>query len=217
MITVCMPVGPQSYYKRYVQEAIDSVKAQTLPAAELLIIDDMAGLPDSPDYRIWRAPWRLGLPAVANLGIALSKTELVFQMSCDDKLHPDCLKYCWREWLRRKDPLGYYWVDTEYSTGEKQSLPHGNAMVTKTLWRRTGGFAPELSIGACDSAFISILLAHPGKAGNLYRVESPYPLYWHREYPEQYTKQQIVGPSTILEVRGIITKRWAPPQWGRYE
>jgi glycosyltransferase involved in cell wall biosynthesis len=169
--------------------------------------------------RVWRSPWRLGIPACANMGIALGGTELVFQLSCDDKLLPDCLEECWKEWEHRKDPLGYYWVGVEYSTGEKQALPCGHALVPKALWRHTGGFAPELAVGACDPAFVSMMLYQKEKAGTLYSVAGGRPLYWHREHDQQYTKAQIVGPGTIVEVRDWFTKRWEPidGKWGRYE
>lgn len=212
-----MPVGPFKFYKDYLQEAIDSVKNQTLKATEILLIDDMADVPESPDYRVWRCPWRLGIPSVSNLGIALAKTEHVFQMSCDDIMRPDCLQLCWNTWQKIKDPLGYYWVDVEYSTGEKQSLPCGHAMVTKTLWKHCGGFPPETAVGGCDSALISILMYHKGKAGNLYHVNSSRPPYWHREHDNQYTKNQNAHLSSIMDVRDTMTKRWKVPEWGRYE
>ena len=217
MISVCMPVGPFKFHKYYLQEAIDSVKKQTLQPVELLLIDDMAGIPESPDYRVWRCPWRLSMPAVSNLGIILAKTEHVFQMSCDDIMKPDCLQLCWDTWLKYKDPLGYYWVDVEYSTGEHQSVPCGHAMVTKTLWRHTGGFPPESVMGGCDATFISILMFNEGKAGKLYHVKSSNPPYWHREHENQYTKQQVTSLTCQLEVRNTLTRRWVPPEWGRYE
>lgn len=171
-----------------------------------------------PYVRVWRSPWRLGIPAVANIGIALGPTDWVFQFSCDDKLKPDCLEECWKEWERRKDPLGYYWVGVEYSTGETQALPCGHAMVTKQLWRHTGGFPVETAVGGCDAALVSILLEHHGQAGTLYAVAGGRPLYWHREHDKQYTKHQNAHPDSILDVRGTVTKRWKPnTNWGRYE
>ena len=44
MITVVIPVGPQSVYKKYLPEALESLKYQTEPPDEILIIDDMADL-----------------------------------------------------------------------------------------------------------------------------------------------------------------------------
>jgi len=218
-ISVCIPVGPYPVYRQYLGECIESVRAQTRKAADIVLIDDMAGLDpaDYPDCRIWRAPWRLGIPAVANVGIALGKTDLVFQLSCDDRLMPECLERCWQAWEKHHhDPLGYYWVDIEYSTGERQALPCGHAMIPKALWRHTGGFPPEAGVGACDHIFINMLMEHRD-AGRLYHVEGG-PLYWHREHGEQYTANQNANQSSIADIRTIFSQRWKPPtNWGRYE
>ena len=248
MISVCIPVGPYAWYKDYLAEAFASVMAQTMLPHDIVIVDDMANITpedlhplmrpddriierpmdtfplkishDKHDFvRVWRAPWLLGIPAAPNIGIALGQCDLVFQFSCDDKLMPDCLAECWKEWESRKDPLGYYWVGIEYSTGEKQALPCGHAMVPKALWRHTGGFPPETAIGACDPAFVSMMLTHArgdNMAGTLYAVAGGKPLYWHREHDKQYTKHQRVGPGAIIEVRKWFTDNWEPPQWGRY-
>lgn len=217
-VGVCIPVGPYAVYRRYLAECIDSVRHQTMAAGDIILIDDMAGLEasDWPGCRIWRAPWRLGIPAVANVGYALSKCDLVFQLSCDDRLMPRCLEMCWKEWERRQDRLGFYWVDIEYSTGETQGLPCGHAMIHKDLWRHTGGYPVESGVGACDHIFINMIMEHP-EAAHLYRVPGG-PLYWHREHDQQYTKQQQVHPSTIADVRTVYSKRWAPiaGKWGRY-
>jgi glycosyltransferase involved in cell wall biosynthesis len=216
-ISVCIPVGPYPFYKEHLEECIESVRKQTIPAADIILVDDMAGLDPSkyPDCRIWRSPWRIGIPAVANIGYALSHTDLVFQLSCDDRLMPKCLEMCWLEWAKQNNKLGFYWVDIEYSTGEKQALPTGHAMIHQELWRHTGGYPVESGVGACDHIFMNMLLQHP-EAGTLYHVVGG-PLYWHREWDHQYTRHQNVNPSTIADVRTIFNERWKPPtDWGRY-
>lgn len=249
MISVCIPVGPYAWYKRYLAEALDSVMQQTMQPHDVVIVDDMADLTvddlrpmigaedrvvADPNarfalrvvhkgrdvVRVWRAPWRLGIPGCANVGIALGQTDLVFQFSCDDRLLPACIEECWREWEKRNDPLGYYWVAVEYSTGETQDLPCGHAMIPKALWRHTGGFPAETGIGGCDAAFISMMLTQGRRAGRLYQVGGGVPLYWHREHDQQYTKHQRVGPNTIINVRKLFGDLWQPVSaepWGRLQ
>ena len=249
MLSVCVPVGPHAWYKEYLGEALESIMAQTLIPHDIVLVDDMAGLTvdnilplvrygddvicddtakfairvlhEGVDFvRVWRAPWRLGIPAVANVGIALGQTELVFQFSCDDRLLPDCLEECWALWSRTKDPLGYYWVGVEYSTGETQALPCGHALVPKALWRHTGGFPPETAIGGCDATFISTLATHGSAAGKFYGVSHGRPLYWHREHDRQYTKHQMAGPDAMIEVRKNVGNLWQPVSadpWGRLD
>lgn len=242
-ISICIPVGPYSWYKKYLGECLESVRQQILRPAGVTIIDDMAGLTvedikpltSASDeicqvtdgllvirgshhemvIKIWRSPWLLGIPACANVGIALGMTDLVFQLSCDDKLLPNCIEEIHKEWERRRDPLGFYWVDVLYSTGEGQALPCGHAMTPKSLWRHTGGYPPQSAVGACDHIFMNWALQHPDDI-HLYEVPGG-PLYWHREHDEQYTKHQAVYPGTIADVRENFNKLWGPPNWGRYE
>jgi len=226
-VSVCIPVGPYAWYKKYLAECLDSVAAQTMRPVGVTIIDDMAGVTKEHlaplrgiPHKVWRAPWLLGIPGCANVGVALGMSDLVFQLSCDDKLKPDCIETCWKEWQHRKDPLGYYWVGVEYSTGETQALPCGHAMIPKALWRHTGGWPVESAVGGCDAAFISAMLTHAhgdDRMGTLYPVDGGRPLYWHREHELQYTKHQHVGPGTIIEVRSWFTNNWEVPKWGRYE
>ena len=220
MISVCIPVGPYPHYKRYLGECLDSVRAQTMPANDIVLVDDMAGLDPAeyPDCNIWRAPWRLGIPAVANVAYMLGKSDWVFQLSCDDKLMPNCLEQLWKAWEAHRDPLGFYWVDILYSTGETQALPCGHAMIHKQLWRHTGGYPPESGVGACDHIFMNMALLHPQDV-HLFEVPGG-PLYWHREHPEQYTAHQNAHQSSIFDVRDVYAERFRPLSehpWGRYE
>lgn len=247
MISVCIPVGPYAWYKEFLSEALQSVMTQTMLPHDVVLIDDMAALTqedllpliregdeviddddarfalrvirDGRDFvRVWRSPWRLGIPGAPNMGIALAQADLVFQFSCDDRLMPQCLASCWAAWEKQKDPLGYYWVGVEYSTGEMQRLPCGHAAVPKKLWQHTGGFPPESAVGGCDAAFISMLLQQGDRAGRLYEVNGGAPLYWHREHDLQYTKQQQAHPGSILDVRKVFGDRWEPisnKPWGR--
>lgn len=218
MISVYVPVGPYPVYKQYLPECVESVRQQTVKAAEILLIDDMADLneADYPDCRIWRAPWRLGIPAVNNCGVALAKTDLVLYCGCDDKLMPNCLEMCAQAWGKHHDKLGYYWLDILYSTGETQALPTGHAMVHKDLWRHTGGYPPESAVGACDHVFMNWALQHPRDI-HLIHVNGG-PLSWHREHGEQYTKRQGDAYGSIAAVREAFNRLWKPPaDWGRYE
>lgn len=219
MISVCIPVGPYAVYKKHLAECLESVRSQTVQPAAIILVDDMAGLDptDYPDCRIWRSPWRIGIPAVANVALALAPSDLALYVSCDDKLMPNCLEMCRNAWEEYKDPLGFYWLDVEYSTGEKQALPCGHAMTHKRLFQHTGGYPPESAVGACDHIFMNWALQHPQDI-HLYEVAGG-PLYWHREHPEQYTKNQRVSPATIADVREGFNRTWRPIDgaWGRYE
>jgi len=74
----------------YLQAAIDSVREQSVQAAEILVIDDGSKVPVSmpvdwhgPSLRIIRTENR-GLAAARNLGVRKSTSEYVAFLDCDD-------------------------------------------------------------------------------------------------------------------------------------
>jgi hypothetical protein len=226
VISVAIPVGPFPSCVRWLDQALWSVRRQTMPAAEIILIDDMAGLKqeDYPDCTIWRAPWLLGCAAGWNIGIALAKTDLVFMMASDDSMEAGCLEACWVEWQRRKNLLGYYHVTIRYCPEEGmaapqdliQDLPCNAAMVHKELWRHTGGFPPEVAVGAPDAAFISVLMVNHD-AGELIPVAPKTPLYNVRLHWGQDTACRLPYQGAVLAVRNLLKDSWREPKWGRKE
>lgn len=219
MITVAIPVGPRPEHRRYLKEALDSVRGQGLRAAEILIVSDMADVTQAEvgaDVRIWQSPWHLGVAHAFNFGVALAKHDLVVMMGADDTLQPWAIKDCWAAWEKHRDELGYYYMDVKYSTGEEQSLACGAAMVHKALWRHTGGFPVEAAVGASDTILISVMLAQRGRAGRLYRVESSRPPYLYRQHAETDTRARGAHFfNAIAHVREYYTNNWTPPTWSR--
>lgn len=217
-ITVTIPVGPEPHHKRWLDECIASVREQTHPADEILLIDDMAGLPlMGSGITIWHAPWRLGIAAVFNCGVALAANDLVFMLGADDKLLPSCLEKCLDAFEREKQRDGYYGVGVKYSDGrDDQYVPCHAAMVTKGLWRLTGGFPPESAVGAPDAALLSIILGND--LGLPILVNGNEPLYWYRVHEDSDTAHRAAWQQVILGVRHIVTAQWKQPAgWGRYQ
>jgi hypothetical protein len=224
MITVAIPVGPDPVYRKYLDEAIDSVRAQTVPPSELLLIDDQAHLPEPHgkyatrdgrliDRTIWRTPWLSGVAHSFNFGVALAKNDLVFMLGSDDRLEPHCLEDCLAAYEASGKRPGYYWVDVQYSDGEQQALACNAAMVHKAMWRSSGGFPVESAVGPCDTMLVSILLTHP-EAGAMFHVESDTPPYWYRRHSETYSRTRgskfggVHGP-----VRDKVMELWKKPTW----
>lgn len=228
-ITVVIPVGPEPHHRQYLDEAMGSLLAQTHAPAEVLLIDDMAGL-DSELYdeegldlrgafplRTWRAPWRLGVAQAFNAGVALATYPLVMMMGADDQLKPDCLEQIARVYNANERYDGYYWVGVEYSDGrEDQFLPCNAAAVTQGLWRMCGGFPVESGSGAPDAALISILMVHLPSTLVGVGVDRK-PLYWYRVHEESETANAGPWQGVIINTRDLVTANWKPPAWGRYE
>jgi glycosyltransferase involved in cell wall biosynthesis len=212
VITVVIPVGPYPANKRWLNEAITSVVDQLGYGDELLLVDDYADIKNT-DHRIIKNPWRLGLVASFNIGVMSASNERSIMLGSDDKLLPGALDACKATFLKYNNFKAYYYMKVKYDNGELQDLPCHAAMVTKTLWRHTGGFAPEMAIGAVDSMFVSIMLGAKGAAGKLIAVESPGPLYWVRRHPEQDTAYRGSYQDAIFQIRNILTRDWVKPEW----
>lgn len=241
LVTVVIPVGPNLAHRQWLDAAIQSVWDQTIEVADILLIDDMAAIPgldaaptehvtahrhpllfidnvDSPydQCYAWRAPWRLGVAHAFNVGVALAPTELVFMLGADDTMEPTCLERALEAYEKNKRQDAYYYVGIRYTdTGELQSEPCGEAMVTKGLWRKTGGFPVESAVGAPDCALISVMMVH--MADRLVPVADGAPLVNYRRHADTDTATRPVawqGP--ILSSRDILTTTWKQPAWGRY-
>ena len=212
-ITVVIPVGPQKIYANYLPECIESIKRQSLKPFEIILVDDMHGLsPDQyPDCTLIQNKWLCGCGLSWNFGVAAARTNCVFLMGSDDIMLDGCLEECVKAY---RDPEGFYNVTCETSAGEKIDLPNNAAMVTKALWKKTGGFPITSTLGAPDALLISIMLKHMSE--HIHQVKQGTPLYHVRVHPEQDTGRYAAFFNwEVIQVRNKETERWQPPQWGR--
>jgi glycosyltransferase involved in cell wall biosynthesis len=87
-VTVCIPVYNNF---RYVEKAVASVNAQTVPA-ELIVVDDGSTLPYQPvtDERVVRVTHR-GPQNAWNAALMLAQGEWFVPLASDDWLEPDFL------------------------------------------------------------------------------------------------------------------------------
>lgn len=227
MISVTIPVGPYAANHRWLHEALQSVRDQTLKPDSVVIVDDMANVNErmiadilSPiKIRFCYPLWRLGVAHAFNFGVMCAESELVFMLGSDDTLEPDCLARCAHAYEMAERPeLSYFWVGVRYMGNEypDQYLPCHAAMVSKSLWRHTGGLPVEAASGASDAALISILLGNKGEAGDLVCVDDTRPLYNYRVHGETDTASKGSWQGIILETRNILTRDWKKPHWGRF-
>lgn len=151
-----------------------------------------------------------------NFGVSLAPTEYVLMMSADDRLAPNCAEVVQAHIEKAQYTLRtYYGLVLEYmDTGEQQNLACGAAVVSKTLWKNTGGFVPESAIGAPDAAFLSSIWK-----STEFRIEmigDGVPLYFYRRHGESETSSRGEWWNLIEPSRDIITRTFSKPKWGRY-
>ncbi len=224
MITIVIPVGPDPRYLEYLPECIYSLHEQTIRPKEVVIVDDQAHLNQGKWLRLFdsditphiiRTSWLSGVAHAFNIGVAESYGDLILMLGSDDWLQPWAIEDCINAYRTNKDRLGYYYLDVEYSDGSgSQSLPCNAAMVTKEMWRASGGFPVASAIGQPDTILVSIMMVHP-EAGHLIHVASANgPPYIARVHDAQVTRNYSVGiHQHISGVRDILTRDWSAPTW----
>lgn len=225
-ISVVIPVGPNPAYLEYLPECLTSIVEQN-PGGEVVIIDDMANLPHNlrKDYLTkdyygrWqqiRNAWLLGCSASWNIGVALASHEHIILMGSDDYLMPGAIEAC-REIIDSPDydPLGYYNLTCIDSDDEIHKLHNNAAMVSKSLWRFTGGFGPS-AFAAPDAWLISILLGNYPQ--HLHQIKEGTPLYFVRKHPAQDTPRMAgLFWEEVISIRNKETERFVPnPEWTKY-
>lgn len=226
-VTVVIPVGPSGEACTYLKEAIASVRAQTVQPAEILLIDDMhllvedcwgsEGLFDNP-VRVWQSPWRLGVPGAFNAGVGLARTEHVLMLGADDWLEPSAIaKFMEISSWDAPEARGRTWYNfgVRYSdTDEVQWEPNNCAIVSKTLWRETGGFPPESAVGACDTILLSMIWNRDEFRRK--RIGDQYLYNYRRWESTDSATRPVSWQGVIFSARDILTQTWKRPDWGRY-
>lgn len=221
-ISIVIPVGPKPHHREWLEETIRSIADQRTPPSELILVNDGGELDSSSILRenkilrrtteIWfyDNPCNLGVVASLNIGVAVAKNDHVLLGCADDRFLPECVEKCWGAWERWQEPLGYYYLGVRYSDGREQNCACGAAMVTKSLWRYTGGFPPQASVGAADHIFLSMLIAGDREGyskAKIIRVSDEV-LYWYRVHDKIETSKNI-WPA-IEAVRDRLTLEWRP-------
>lgn len=183
-VTVVIPVRDG---ERYLGEAIDSVLRQSLPATELVVVDD--GSQDGTAAVMERYRGKLtclqqecsGAATARNRGVAYASTDLVAFLDADDLWSDDKLERQVRA-LAANSSLAMVFGHVEQFVSPDLA-PHAQAalrtdpeprpgyccsamLIRKEAWRRVGGFAPALRLGdfldwyarACDAGLDHALL-----------------------------------------------------------
>lgn len=219
-ITIGIPVGPRPGHRRWLLEAISSCMQQTVKPVEILIIADgidvALDIPINDTCRVWLAPWRLGAANGFNHAVALSKTEYVFLLASDDTLEPKCIEECLVSLNALQNPQDVFlYTGVRYmDSGETQNLACGAAMVSKTLWKKIGGYPLECVFGAPDHVLLSSLLSK----GRQYGIEvrpaaNGKPLYNYRAHPDTEAVKRAVWAPVWALARDTLQQVWEPPCW----
>lgn len=214
-ISIVVPVGPNPVYLDYLNDCLHSIHEQADPYLdEIVIVDDMANLHGVPygECTLISNKWLLGCAASWNIGVAVARNEWCLLMGSDDKLLPDCLQVC-RAMIERSDcdPNGYYGLTCQWSDGNITDWLNNAALVSKSLWKLTGGFPLTASVGAPDALLISIMIRNLPQ--HLHQLNKGEPLYWVRIHDQQDTGLHGKFWPEIISIRDKETADWKQPEW----
>jgi glycosyltransferase involved in cell wall biosynthesis len=112
LVSVIIPVGPGHNRKDILENAIDSVEAQTFRKWELILVNDSNELLPAnfflsyPYVRHMTTTGKEGAGAARNWGAENARAPFLLFLDADDWLHPDCLTDMLEEW-RHEEAIIY--------------------------------------------------------------------------------------------------------------
>lgn len=177
---------------RYLPEAIASVRRQTLPGIDIIVVDDGSTDPETPaalealagpEMRVVRSRNR-GLPAARNLGISYTQSEYVSCLDADDMFEPEWLELAVAR-LDADPTLAFvsHWLEAfgdeqgAWTPGRSdlaalldQNVFNGAALFRRQLVDAVGGFDESMRDGCEDWEFWIRVMAAGHRGATIPRV-----------------------------------------------
>ncbi len=218
VIVTCFDLG------RYLDEAVDSVLAQTLQDFEIIIVDDGSTEPETralldgyrrPRTRVLRIDHR-GLAAARNAGIARARGAYLCALDADDRLRPSCLEKMARvldeepsvafvsSWLRA---FGTEEWDWQPERCDLPALLSENTVLTAALVRReavlgVGGYDTAMPAQGDEDWDLWLTLVERGHQGRVLREV----LFDYRRRPDSMSTRCWHGPDHLPLARYRLSK-----------
>lgn len=214
MVSVVMPCYNDG---RYIQESVASVKAQTYPDVELIIIDDgsddsdtiaaLDALAKEANVQVLHAA-HVGPSAARNTAIQEARGKYILPLDADDTIDPTYIEKAVKRLESHKDTgVVYCEADLFGAQSGKWDLPAYSfesmlfdnivfvtALFHKADWEKVGGFNENMKAGMEDYDFwLSIL----GEGKKIEQI--PEVLFHYRIKDSSRTSQFQQDPSRIKE------------------
>ena len=208
---------------RYLDEAIESVLAQSCQDFEILVVDDGSTEPETqrllqdysrPKTRVVRTENR-GLPAAKNLGLAETSGDYVCMFDADDRLAPSFLEASRRvldedpsiafvsHWFQTFGDEVWDWTPTRCDLEAllDANTVNGAALVRRTALEAVGGFDETMRDG-CEDWDIWITLVEQGYPGHILEQV----LFYYRRRHDSMSRVMMEGDRHPKLFRRLIEK-----------
>jgi glycosyltransferase involved in cell wall biosynthesis len=207
-------VIPCYNHGRYLDEAVDSVLAQTFQEFEIVVVDDGSDEPETvrllqsyarPQTRVVHSQ-NHGLPAARNLGIRETTGEYICALDADDLLEPTCLEKSVRvldedptvafvsHWLRTFGDETWEWQPERCDLVSllDRNTVNGAALVRREVVVAVGGFDETLRHGCEDWAFWLEVVSRGFRGAII-----PEVLFRYRRRPDSMSRQMMADGSYL--------------------
>ena len=208
---------------QWIDEAIDSVFAQTVQDFDVIIVDDGSTDPatvdklaayERPRTRVVRTENR-GLSAARNLAASLAAGQFYCALDADDRLAPN--------WFERalaafdRDPeLAFvsHWVQ---AFGDEQwlwqpescglldllvnNVVNSAALVRREVFEGVGGFDETMHFG-CEDWDFWLRIVEAGRRGHIVQE----PLYFYRRYPQSMSREMVAGDAYRIAMEQLLDR-----------
>jgi GT2 family glycosyltransferase len=207
----------------YLEEALDSLNAQTVSDHEIVVVNDgsddaatcrlLAGL-DRPATRVVHSE-RLGLPGARNLGVAHARGEFLCMVDADDLLEPVYLERSLERlardphiafashWLRTFGDEDWEWTPTDctFPALLQTNTVNGAALMRRSMFEHLGGF-DETMVDGCEDWEFWIRAVAAGFPG----VIIPEFLFRYRRRSDSMSRTMERSPGYAALVRQVVDR-----------
>lgn len=214
-VSVIIPVGPG--HEKHVQDAVDSVNAQSYPNWECIVVNDSGARLHLPVWARVLACDKRDAGGARNVGIAASTTDLFIPLDADDYLQPDALQWLLTAFVQNgadkivysdffEDPQeeGIFkpWVlaDWQCELLTRKGTIHAVTALTPTaFWRQVGGYAEGINWEDWD---FQMRCAEVG----ICSIHLPAPLFTYRKHTG--TRRNWADGTEFDRRKADILSRW---------
>jgi glycosyltransferase involved in cell wall biosynthesis len=217
VVVTCYNLG------RYLDEAVESVLAQTFRDFEILVVDDGSTEPETvrllADYR--RPKTRVvhsenrGLPGARNLGIRHTTGAYVCTLDADDRLAPVFLERSVQvldadpsiafvsHWLRTFGDEEWEWKPEGCEPVDllDRNTVNGSALVRREALLAVGGFDESMRQG-CEDWALWLELVHRGFRGAIV----PEVLFLYRRRPDSMSRTMVDEGAYLENLRRLLER-----------